>query len=149
MKGKILVVSTILALLAFAALLSTVHASLVWQDDVETGTYTTVEAYVSGNYVNGVLSSPNCYVKATITSNLPSPFVLNFYWYITWTDTSHNVHTYYNTTAYNLTQAGQSVTINAKDLGLPTQVLSIYAEGRAGYDGTWDTPYAIAGIPYN
>lgn len=149
MKSKILVVSIFLAFVAFAALVSTAHATLMWQDDTETGTYTQVEAYVSGNYVNGIIGSPNAYVKATITSNLPTPFVLNFYWYIEWTDVNHNTHVYYNTTSYNYTQAGQSVKINAKDLGLPTQVLSVYAEGRAGYDGTWDTPYATAGIPNN
>lgn len=135
-----------LAFVAFAALVSMAHASSYY--DTETGTYTEVQAAVAGTYSGGKVYSAAAYVYAIITTNLPSPFCLVVYWFFQWVDLNYTTHTSFSTTNYTgYTQAGQHVKISAT--GLPTQVINIYVEGRAGYDGVWDTPLASVGIPEN
>lgn len=146
MKSKICVVSVFLAFAVFASLVSMAHAASFF--DTQTGTYTEVTAAVAGNYHNGIVYSPAAYVFAAIDKNLPSPFTLYVYWYFEWEDLNHTIHTYTNVTLTNNTQAGQYVKI-LPPLSPPSQVIYIYVEGRAGYDGIWDTPFASVGIPFN
>lgn len=148
MKSKICVVSIFLAFVAFAALVSMAHATPQWWFDTQTGTYTTVQVAIAGTFMNGKVYVSAAYVKATIDKNLPSPFTLNVYWYFEWEDLNHNIGYYTNTTSYNYTQAGQSVQISGTG-HIPSQVIYIYVEGRAGYDGIWDTPFASVGVPMN
>lgn len=145
MKGKVCVVSVFLAFAVFAALVSAVHASSYF--DTQTGTYTEVTAAVAGNYRNGIVYGPAAYIYAAIDSNLPSPFTLNVYWFFQWECLNGTIVTYTNVTLTSLTQAGQYIKI-LPPIRLPGQVLWIYVEGSAGYDGVWDTPTASIGIPY-
>jgi hypothetical protein len=139
--------SIFLALVAIAAFASIAHAYPMNAFDTKTGAYTTVQVAVAGNYINGKIYNPAAYVKAVIDKNLPSPYCLVVYYYFEWEDLNHVVHYQYDTVdCPGYTTAGQWVRFFAT--GLPSQVYYIVAEGRAGYDGVWDTDMASISVPF-
>lgn len=144
---KAIRISIVIAFAAIATLAAIAHAYPMSRFDTKTGDYTTVQAAVSGQYVNGKIYSPAAYVKAVIDKNLPSPYCLVVYYYFEWEDLNHIVHYQYDTLDYpSKTNAGDWVRIPAIDL--PSQVYYLVAEGKAGYDGVWDTELASVSIPF-
>jgi len=138
---------TVFALAAIATLAAIANAYPMSSFDTKKGAYTTVQAAVSGQYVNRKIYSPAAYAKAVIDKNLPSPYCLVVYYYFEWEDLNHVVHYQYDTLDYpDKTDAGDWVRISAIDL--PSQVCYLVAEGKAGYDGVWDTELASVSIPF-
>jgi hypothetical protein len=145
-KAKICSLAIFLALATIIATASMVQAGQ-WWFDTQQGIYEEVQVCIAGTLMNMKLYNPAAYVKGTIDQNLPSPHTMIIYWYFEWEDLNYVVHTSTNVTVTSYTTAGQSQTIYAT--GLPRQVIYMYVEGKAGYDGIWDTPLASVGVPFN
>jgi len=140
-------ISIVFALAAIATLAAIAHAYPMSSYDDKVGDYITVQAAVSGQYINGKIYSPAAYVKAVIDENLPSPYCLVVYYYFEWEDLNHVVHYQYDTLdCPGNTTAGQWFRFFATSL--PSQVYYLVAEGKAGYDGVWDTELASVSIPF-
>ena len=140
-------ISIVFALAAIATLAAIAHAYPMSSYDDKIGDYTTVQAAVSGNYFGGKIYSPAAYVKAVIDVNIPSPYCLVVYYYFEWEDMNNVVHYQYDTLDYpDKTDAGEWVRILAIDI--PSPVYYLVAEGKAGYDGVWDTELASVSIPF-
>ena len=147
MKSKIFATAVFLALATIIATASMAQAIPQNWFDLEQGEYTEVLVGIAGTLIQMKLYNPAAFVRGTIDHNLPYPFTMIIYWYFEWEDLNYVVHTQTGVTDTNLSSAGQSYTIYAT--GLPRQVIYMYAEGRVGYDGIWDTPLASVGVPFN
>jgi hypothetical protein len=147
MKSKISAIAVFLALATVIATASMAQAVPQNWFDLQQGTYTEVLVGIAGTLLQMKLYNPAAFVKGTIDQNLPYPFTMIIYWYFEWEDLNYVVHIETNETVTTFTSAGQSYTIYAT--GLPRQVIYMYAEGKVGYDGIWDTPLASVGVPFN
>ena len=139
--------SATLALAMIALIMTPAYAYGMWNFDYDTGDYIYIEAGVAGNYNGGKLYSPAAYIKATILEDLPLDYVLVIYWRFEWTDVNHVLHVQYDTEdlpGYHY----QGQTKRIEPTGLPYVVYDIVAEGRAGYDGIWDTDLVCASLPW-
>ena len=148
MKSKISALAVFLALATVIATSSMAQAVPQNWFDLQQGTYTEVLVGIAGTLFQMKLYNPAAFVKGTIDQNLPYPFTMIIYWYFEWEDLNHTVYTYTNVTLTRFTQADQYIKIQPP-VSPPSQVIYIYVEGRAGYDGVWDTPFASVGIPYD
>ena len=147
MSQKKIGVMSIALVFAFAAAMivpSIVFAS--WNIQSGSGDYTTVQVAVAGNFRNGKLYGPAAYVKAVIDHDLPDNHSLIIYYRFEWTDLNQVSHIQEGVNTTSCTKAGQWIRIDCT--GLPSVVYDIYAEGRAGYDGVWDTPLVSASLPW-
>ncbi len=146
MKTKMCNITAFLALATIIATASMAQAGQ-WWFDTQQGPHEEVQVCIAGTLMNMKLYNPAAYVKGSIDQDLPYPFTMVIYWYFEWEDLNYVVHTNTSITITTYASAGQFQTIYAT--GLPRQVIYMYVEGKAGYDGVWDTPLASVGVPFN
>ena len=146
-KKRVSLMSMALAFTMVAMMTAPTYAYPMWNFDSDTGDYIYIDAGVAGNWHSGKLYSPDAYVYVYIQEDLPDDHVLVLYWRFTWVDLNRVVHSEFDTEDFpGYRYKGQSVRIEPS--GLPSVVLVIIAEGRAGYDGVWDTRLVCASLPF-
>ena len=122
------------------------YAELIEDFDTDTGDYIFIKASVSGDMYQMKLYSPSAYIFALIEEDLPDNNDLVVYWHFLWLDENYVIHEESDTEEFpGYRYEGQSVKIEPSEL--PSVVLLITAEGRAGYDDVWDTDLVLASLP--
>lgn len=147
MNGKkVSLLSIAFVFTAIAMMTTPTYAYLIWNFDSDSGDYIFIEAAVGGNMYRMKLYSPSAYIFAYIEEDLPDNNDLVVYWHFWWLDENYVIHEESDTEEFSgYRYEGQSVKIEPSEL--PSVVLLIVAEGRAGYDGVWDTDLVIASLP--
>jgi len=80
MRGKILVC---LGVILMTAMMSTAHAYLIQDSDFDSGDYTSVTAYCSGNYHDFEVYGTLAYVKGVVSTALPDDGIVILFRFIT------------------------------------------------------------------
>ncbi len=146
MNGKKVSLLSIAFVFTMVAIMTApTYAYLAWDFDSDSGDYIFIQAAVGGDMYHMKLYNPSAYVFAYIEEDLPDNYVLVVYWHFWWVDENLVIHEEFDTEDFpGYRYEGQSVKIEPE---LPSVVLVITAEGRAGYDGVWDTDFVLASLP--
>lgn len=148
LRKKVGLISIVVALAMVATMTAEAFAYGMWNFDSDTGDYIYIQAGVAGNWHMGKLYSPDAYIYAYLEEDLPDDECLVLYWRFEWVDCNRQRHFVYDTEDYpTIRYKGQSKRIDAPP-ELPSCVLCIFAIGRAGYGGEWDTRKVCASLPF-
>lgn len=129
------------------AMMSTAHAYLMQDFDTDSGDYTTVEVYCSGNYYDFELHNTHAYVKGVVDTALPDDGIV-----VLWRFISDKGDTgWWCSFDPNVDAPGEWLRIDVE----PGTVAYIDSYGQAGYGHlvgsilyyTPDTNYVYAGLP--
>lgn len=148
-RKKVGVLSIVLAFAMFIAMTTETNAWQwwTWDSDSDSGDYIFIKAYASGNFHQGKLYSPNAYIYVEILEDSPDDDALVVYWRFEWVDLNFERHYYFDTEDFpNIRYKGQSKKFDPP-ADPPNPVYIIWTEGRAGYDGEWDTRKVLASVP--
>jgi len=145
-KKKVSLMSIAFVFTMVAIMTVPTYAYLIENFDTDTGDYIFIKACVYGDMHGLKLYCPNAYIYALIEEDLPDNNDLVVYWRFWWLDENYGIHEESDTEQFpGYRYEGQSVKIEAS--GLPSVVLLIIAEGKAGYDDVWDTRLVRASLP--
>ncbi len=147
-KKKVSLMSIVFVVTMVAIMTVPSYAELIEKTDSDSGDYIYIKTCVSGDMYGLKLYCPNAYVRIYIEEDLPDNNDLVVYWHFLWLDENFVWHEDSDTEEFSgYRYKGQTVKIEAS--GLPSVVLQITAEGRAGYDDVWDTRLVITGLPFS